>query len=98
MQSTNRHVAIERIDFDAKAAAASLFRRDKSGARPDKGIKSNAFTVRTIPKGVCNHGHGLDGWMKNEIGTIGAKAVDAGRTPDIRAIPAHAYPVLRHPT
>ena len=88
MQPTNRHVAIERIDFNAKAAAAGLFRRNKSGAGPGKGIEYNAFTVRTIPNGVSNHGHGFNGWMKTEIRTIGTKAVDAWITPDICAVSA----------
>ena len=87
-QPANRHVAVGRIDLDAVAAAAGFLRGDQGRARTDKGVQYNALSMRTVPDGIRNHGHGLDRRMQAQIIPVAAKAVNASIAPDVRAISA----------
>ena len=88
MKTPQDHVAIKRIELDAKAAAPGPLSRDQRRARTGKGIENDAFAARAIAYRISNHRDGLHGGVKLEIRAAIPEAVDARIGPDIRAVTA----------
>jgi hypothetical protein len=60
----NRRIDIERVDLDAKAAAAGALGGEKRRAAAAKGIKHDVSLLRRIEQRVSDERNRLDGRMQ----------------------------------